>query len=164
MSLLQPSSARTILFAGLTAGTLDILAAFLVYCLIKQATTPMQLLQYIASGVFGKTAFAGGWDTALLGLGFHFLIAFTFAAAYFFVFPYIPFLKERKVAAGLLYGIAIWAVMNLLVLPLVFHNTPNFKLEAVSLGAVILMLCVGLPISLITQRHYERHDTSTFTE
>jgi hypothetical protein len=143
--------------SGLVAGSLDILAAFLVYCLIKQATTPERLLQYIASGVFGQTAFSGGWQTALCGLAFHFLIAFSFAAFYVLVYPYIPFLKQRKVEAGLLYGILIWIVMNLLVLPLLFHNTPNFSWEAIGLGVGILMFCVGLPISLITREKNPEH-------
>ena len=160
MTFLATSPARTILLAGFVAGSLDILAAFLVYCLIKQATTPVRLLQYISSGVFGQTAFSGGWQTALLGLVFHFLIAMSFAAFYYWVFPFFPFLKRRKVEAGLLYGALIWAVMNLLILPLVFHNTPNLHLEAVGLGAGILMLCVGLPISLIIR---QTHPHTTFT-
>lgn len=156
MSLSRPSSVRTILFAGFAAGFLDILAAFLLYCWIRETSTPMQMLQYIASGVLGESAFSGAWATALAGFGFHFLIATSFALVYFRAYPFIPFLKEQKVAAGLIYGILVWAVMNLLVLPLVFRNIPNFKPEAVLLGAGVLMLCVGLPVSLIIHRHYQQ--------
>ena len=156
----RPPFAKTIIYAGLTAGTLDILAAFLVYWLIKQATTPMQLLQYIASGVFGSTAFSGGWPMALYGLGFHFLIAFSFAAIYFLAFPHFSFLKNRKGLSGLLYGVLVWITMNLAVLPLVFQRMPIFKWDSVVTGAVILMLCVGLPISLVTHRFYSTTNKS----
>lgn len=161
MFSLASSPARTILLAGFVAGSLDILAAFLVYCLIKQATTPMRMLQYISSSVFGQTAFSGGWNTALIGLSFHFMIAMTFAAFYYWIFPFFPFLNRRKVEAGLLYGLLIWAIMNLLMLPLFFHSIPNLHWEAVGLGAGILMLCVGLPISLIIR---QTHPHTTFTD
>jgi uncharacterized membrane protein YagU involved in acid resistance len=152
MQIVQQPSFKTIVFAGIVAGTLDILAAILVYSVIKQATTPTLILQFIASGVFGKAAFSGGTTMALYRLVFHFLIAFSFATAYALAFPHVAFLSKQKVPAGLLYGVLVWIIMNLIVLPLAFHNMPSFQLQGTLIGIIILMLCVGLPIALITHK------------
>lgn len=150
----NPSPFKTILLAWLTAGCLDLLAAITVYSLIMQRVTTMRLLQGIARGALGNSAYEGGTATALAGVGFHFMIAFCFTIFYFFIFPYIPFLKKQTVISGLLYGIFAWCVMNLAVLPLLNIAPLPTKWDSITRGAVILMLCIGLPISLIVSRYY----------
>src|SRR4051794_18482297 len=98
------SAFKTILFAGFVAGLLDITAAIVI--LGKMNATGV--LQFVASGAFGKAAFQGGAPMALLGLLFHFIIAFTFATIYFLVYPHISFLQKHKVLSGLLYGVIVW--------------------------------------------------------
>ncbi|MBK8505754.1 MAG: hypothetical protein IPL46_28290 [Saprospiraceae bacterium] len=50
---------KSIIHAGLIAGMLDITAAtFQAY--LMRGTTPGQILQFIASGVFGSLAYEGG--------------------------------------------------------------------------------------------------------
>src|ERR1700741_772263 len=49
------SPLKTILFAGLTAGVLDILAAF-ISAYIVNGVTPDRVLRFVASGVFGREA------------------------------------------------------------------------------------------------------------
>lgn len=152
------SALRTILLAGFVAGTLDILGAIFVYVYIMNVTTTTRLLQGIARGAFGKSAFQGGMSMALAGLAFHFIIAFSFTVFYFFVFQLIPFLKKQRIISGLLYGIFVWCVMNLAVLPLLdVANVPT-KWDSILRGAGILMVCVGLPISLIVSRSYISKD------
>jgi len=150
----RSSAFKTILIAGLVAGTIDILAAISVYVLIMKRITTTQLLQGIARGVFGKPAFEGGIKMALAGLGFHFIIAFSFTIFYFFIFPFIPFLKKQRIICGLLYGIFVWCVMNLAILPLLHIADIPTKWDSMARGAIILMLCIGLPISLIVSRYY----------
>jgi len=155
-ALPQPKSSafKTILLAWLTAGCLDLLAAITVYSLIMQRVTTTRLLQGIARGALGNSAYEGGISTALAGVGFHFIIAFCFTIFYFFIFPYIPFLKKERIISGLLYGIFVWCVMNLAVLPLLnIANIPT-KWDSITRGAAILMFCIGLPISLIVSRYY----------
>ena len=106
-------AARSFFLAGLVAGILDMTGAIIVYVVIMKRLTTVQLLQGIARGALGKSAFEGGIGTALAGLGFHFLIAFTWAGLFVLIFPYIPFLRKQKVIGGLLYGIFVWCVMNL---------------------------------------------------
>jgi|SRR5882724_5842771 len=156
-SVQKPKSAlSTILLAWLTAGTLDLLGAIIVYDLIMKRVTAVRLLQGIASGAFGKKAFDGGNTMALYGIGFHYLIALTFTIFFFVIFPYISFLKKYKILAGLLYGIFVWMVMNLAVLPMLHIGKFPTKWDAIARGAIILMFCIGLPISLIVNRYYSR--------
>jgi uncharacterized membrane protein YagU involved in acid resistance len=126
-------------------------------------TTTIRLLQGIARGAFGKSAFQGGTSMALAGLAFHFIIAFSFTVFYFFVFPLIPFLKKQRIISGLLYGIFVWCVMNLAVLPLLDVASVPTKWSSILRGAAILMVCVGLPVSLIVSRFYisKEHSSSS---
>ena len=150
----KPSALKTILLAWLTAGCLDLLGAITVYSLIMQRVTTMRLLQGIARGALGNSAYEGGIATALAGIGFHFIIAFCFTVFYFFIFPYISFLKKQRIISGLLYGIFVWCVMNLAVLPLLHIANIPTKWDSITRGALILMFCIGLPISLIVNRYY----------
>lgn len=148
------SKLRTILLSGFLAGTLDLMGAFLVYSVIQHVATPQQILQHIASGALKQQAFAGGWTTAIYGLVFHFCIALAFAAFYFFLFPYLALLRKNKIVSGLVYGIFVWVVMNLIVLQIVFPNKQPMAPEAIAVSMGILMVMVGLPIAWITDRHY----------
>jgi hypothetical protein len=150
----RSSAGKTILLAWITAGCLDLLAAITVYSLIMHRVTTMRLLQGIARGALGHSAYEGGIATALAGVGFHFVIAFCFTVFYFLIFPYIPFLKKQRVISGLLYGIFVWCAMNLAVLPLMKIAPLPTKLDSIIRGTVILMFCIGLPISLIVSRYY----------
>jgi hypothetical protein len=148
------SPGKAILFSGFIAGVLDMSGALLVYSVIMQKTTAIRIMQGIASGVFGKDAYVGGTAMALYGLAFHFIIAYSFATFFFFIFPYITFLQRQKVIGGLLYGIFVWIVMNIIVLPLVFsRHLPSINSSAF-IGAGILMVMIGLPVSLITHKYY----------
>jgi hypothetical protein len=150
----KPSALKTILAAWLTAGCLDLLAAITVYSLIMKRVTTMRLLQGIARGALGNSAYEGGIATAMAGVGFHFTIALCFTVFYFLVFPYIPFLKKQRIVSGLLYGVFAWCVMNLVVLPTLQVASIPTKWDSIVRGAVILMFCIGLPISLIVSRYY----------
>lgn len=105
---------KAILKTGLIAGTLDILAAIVILTKMNA----VRVLQYIASGVFGKEAFSGGTATVIAGLIFHYIIAISFTNLYFFVFPYFPVLEKQKLVYGVLYGLFVWSVMNLVTVPL----------------------------------------------
>ena len=111
-------------------------------------------MQYIASGVFGKEAFSGGTATVIAGLIFHYIIAISFTALYFIVFPYIPFLGKQKLVGGLLYGAFVWSVMNLVTVPLSNTYKSPLTWSGASLNMAILIVCIGLPISLLATKYY----------
>jgi len=149
------SAAKTILLSGFIAGTMDMLAAILVYSVVMQKVTAVQILHGIAAGVFGKNTVGNSTTMAFIGLGFHYIIAFCFAIGYFLVYPHVPFLRKQKIISGLLYGIFVWAVMNLFVVPMSNANHGPFAWPSAIRAAAILMICIGLPISLITSRYYK---------
>ena len=151
---------KTIFWAGFIAASLDILGAIAVYARIQQKTTTLKILQSIASAVFGKAAYSGGVEMGLYGLVFHFFIAFCFAAVYCFAFPYISFIRKHTIISGVLYGVLVWIVMNLVVLPITFQHAPSLAWDAALTGMVILILAVGLPISFITHIQYNKHRAS----
>ena len=142
---------RAVVWGGATAGVLDIAAALSVYGL--RGARPIRILQGIASGLLGAEAFKGGRGTAALGLALHFLIAFTAAAVYLAASRRLRILIDRPVLAGLLYGVAVYAVMNAVVLPLSNVAPARFDAPLAVTILVVHMVCVGLPIALAARRH-----------
>lgn len=147
-------SFRIILLSALLAGSLDICAAF-INSHFRAGVNPIIVLQFIASGILGSSSFDGGYFTAFLGLLFHYFITFTWAFLFFTFYPKINLFKKiipnlkNKILIGLSYGIFIWMVMNLIVLPL--SNVPpiTFRIPQVLIGISFIMLLVGLPVSLM---------------
>lgn len=154
-SLLPRSSKayRAIGWAGLLAGSLDITAAFVEAGL--EGRSPVLLLQGIAGGLLGMSSFQGGLTTAALGLFFHFLIATTASAVFYVASRKLKFLVKHPVPSGLLYGVAVYIFMNVIVLPLSAYHA-KFTLSPMAhliRDVAILMLMVGLPISLIVRKY-----------
>ena len=141
---------KTILQAWLLVGTLDILAACISYTL-KTGKNPVAVLRFVASGLVGQDAFTGSM-MPVWGLLFHYLIAFGFTVAFFWLYPRLRLYTINKYLLGILYGAVVWAVMNLMVVPL--SNTPKspFTLSSVLISMSILMAVIGLPLSIIAAR------------
>jgi uncharacterized membrane protein YagU involved in acid resistance len=151
ISLDRSKAYRAILLGGLTAGILDITAAFINSA--RFGRSPMWVLQSVASGLLGADSYTGGLRAAALGVVVHFSIALVACAVYYAASRKVEVLVQHAVVCGLLYGIAVYSFMYLVVLPLTFHRTFVHPLSAVITGLVIHMLCVGLPISLIISRY-----------
>lgn len=140
-----------ILFGGTIAGTLDIIYAIGFSAL--RGVPPIRILQSVASGFLGAPAFSGGLPTASLGLVLHFCIALSAAAIFYLASRAIPVLTRRPVVAGLFYGILIYAIMNLVVLPLsAYPRKVSFPLLVLVTGLFVHMFFIGLPISLAVRR------------
>jgi uncharacterized membrane protein YagU involved in acid resistance len=142
-----------VLRAGLIAGALDLTAAIVTFGL--RGVRPIRIPQSIASGLLGASAYEGGFSTAALGVLLHFIIAFGAALVYYLASRRLRFLVRWAVVCGLLYGIAVYLFMNLVVLPLsAFPGKISFQPSVQLLtGVVTLMLCVGLPIALVVRRY-----------
>ena len=141
---------QAIFWGGLIAGILDALDGVIAYG--TQGSNPIQVLQYIASGALGKSAFQGGLVTAAVGAAFHFLIAWVAAAVFVWTSRRLEILKTHAVLTGLFYGVAVYFFMNYLVLPLSAVAAGRFKLGFFLNGVIGHALCVGLPISLFARR------------
>jgi uncharacterized membrane protein YagU involved in acid resistance len=144
-----------ILIGGLIAGTLDISYAC-IYSYIRRGTKPWVVLQSVASGALGQPAFTGGAKTAALGLAFHFLIALIAATVYYFASRVISFMITHAVISGIVFGICVYLVMNLVVLPLsrIPVKVPLWAYPWPSLigGTLIHMFGIGLPIALVVRK------------
>ena len=144
---------RAILLGGLIAGTLDISYAC-IFSYILRGTGPIRILQSVASGALGASAFAGGIKTALLGLAFHFLIAVTAAAVYYLASRRLRFLITQAIICGVLYGVGVYLFMNFVVLPLsAIPFKMSYPLASLVGGLLIHMLGIGLPIALVVRRY-----------
>ncbi len=142
---------RALLCGGLIAGVLDLTAAFVTNGL--RGISPVRILHVIASGLLGADSYKGGFATAALGVVLHFIIATGATAVYYFASRKLKLLVERAMICGLLYGVAVYWFMNLIVLPLsAFPHKISFTLVNAVTGLLVHMLCVGLPIALTVRR------------
>ena len=137
----------------LIAGSLDIIAACTQAWLAK-GTKPDIILKYIASGVFGKDAFAGGTGMILSGLLFHFMIAFACTLAYFLLYPKLKLLHWNIFFSSLLIAIIAWTVTTRLIIPLSQIKQPPFDLAKALIAVSILYVCIGIPVSYFAKRFY----------
>lgn len=142
---------QPILVGGLIAGTLDMTAAC-IQAWLRAGVTPLQVARFIASGALGPSAVSGGGKTAALGLVFHYLIATTATAVYYFASRKLRFLVERPISMGLLYGVFVYLFMNFVVIPLSKITSRPTTLSNRAIAALIIMFCIGLPIALIVRR------------
>jgi hypothetical protein len=143
------AAARAILVTGLIVGTMDIISAFIIA--LSRGSTVTRLLQFIASGLLGPPAFQGGTATALLGLALHFFITFTLVAVFYAARRSFGFVRDRAISTGIIYGLIVFAVMNLIVLPLSAAR-PRHSLNSDLIQIGIHMFVIGLPTSLLLRR------------
>lgn len=146
----RSSAGRTIFWAGLACGVMDISAAFITWA--PKGISPVRILQSVASGWLGRASLSGGYATAALGLATHFFIAYCWAAGYYVVSRKVAFLTERAELAGPMYGVLVYGVMYWVVRPL--SNVPPSAFSWFNTIIAILthIVCVGLPIALTTSR------------
>ena len=139
------TASRAILLGGFLAGTLDILYA--ITRLFDRS--PEWVLQSVASGLQGATAFTAGMAGAALGLGAHYTIATVAAAVYFLASRRIGFLVSHAVIAGALFGMLVYLFMNFVVIPLsAFPYKLSYPVLTVLEGFASHALFVGIPIAL----------------
>jgi hypothetical protein len=134
-----------IVVGGTMAGGLDLISAFLTF--------GWGVPRAIAAGLLGRQVLHGGLGPWLLGLCLHFFIACSAAAVYCLSSNRLGFLKENFIVCGLFYGVAVFLVMNLVVLPLsALHSAGPYQLRGLIQGLLIHMLVIGLPISFSAWR------------
>jgi uncharacterized membrane protein YagU involved in acid resistance len=112
------------------------------------------VFQYIASGLIGRQAFQSGWASVLLGIALHYIIALIWTAVFYVIARKFTIVMRRPVLSGLLYGGVVYLIMNFIVVPLSGVAHPLRPITLVSrINAVLaLLICIGLPISLLTRR------------
>jgi hypothetical protein len=140
----------SIAWASLIAGVLDIGYVIVFYGLKGVSAT--RILQGVAAGLIGlDAAMNGGIATAGLGLTIHFAIAFVVAAVFVVLSRIVGWLVNYPFVSGPLYGIGVWLVMNLAILPLTAVAPRSFPPPNWIPVFVAHVLCVGLPIALVVR-------------
>lgn len=145
---------RAIVFTGIVAGTLDGLAAALIYFL-RTGKNPLAVYRFIASGIFGQEAISGGISMALLGIFFHYVIAISWTLLFFIVCLKLSILLKNWVVSGIAFGLVVWLSMNLVVLPLSRVPATTITLSGALIGISVLIVCIGLPIAFLAGRYYQ---------
>ena len=126
-----------ILLGGLVAGTIDIFVAAAINHLRVGV-----ILQAIASGLLGRASFLEGEKSMAIGFVAQELMSLVIAAIYVLASIPLPLLRRRPLALGALFGLAIFLVMNFVVVPLSAawpkHRPVHLEAVLLNLGAMIL--------------------------
>ena len=146
------SPLRLSVIGGLIIGVLHLLVQVgLVYGLILKSPF-IGSLQYVASGVMGNAAFAGGFATALLGVILEFVMTIIIAGIFILSADRIPLLRRHVIIGSLLYGFGVFIVMSFIVVPL--SAAPPLPAPPMWLFIEIILehvLLIGLPLGLLVR-------------
>lgn len=143
----------SVLKIGFIVGSFDIVLAF-IDAWWSYDILPMRVLQFIASGLLGEKAFQQPYGPALIGLAIHFLIALFWTILFFVIYRYYKKIVGALFLQGVFYGLFIWLVMNILVLPLTNQPKSEFNVLVAIKGIVILIIAIGLPLAYFAQNRY----------
>ena len=112
----KPNLIRAIVMTGLVAGTMDIVMACSWFT-FRTGNSPVRVLEYISSAAVGKElAYSGNILMSILGLLFHYLIAYSWTYLFYLAYPRIGILRANRFVVGIGYGIFVWTIMNRVVL------------------------------------------------
>jgi hypothetical protein len=140
-----------ILLGGIIAGTLDVAAASLL-----NNAQPTRILQAIASGLLGKSAFDDGSTTVGLGLALQWLMSIIIASIFVGAAQWRPVLRRHWVTAGMAYGVVIYVVMNYVVLPLsAIGHAPRFRVVHF-MEDIVAMIIFGLIVAFFARERPNR--------
>ena len=137
-----------VLAGGAAAGLIDLL--YPVAASLPKGVEPIRVLQSVASGLLGRTAYQGGAATALLGTALHFALTLIMAAMFVAAARSLPPIRRHLLVAGLAYGLLIYFAMRWVVLPLSRFPGDLRVINPVELA--VHALGVGLVIALATRR------------
>jgi len=149
---------KTVLLTTLIAGTDDLIFAY-VSQFVKTGKFADKMLYYIAGGGLGlETSMQGGFWIGLLGLFFHYFIAFSFTLLFFMAYPTLKFQRINKYwlfVIGMLYGPFVSCFMRYIVLPL--SRLPAQKplvIQKELLSWAIFGLVFSVPIAFMARMYY----------
>lgn len=138
-----PSTVRpwqAILAGGLVAGSFDLISAYISY--------GWNVPRGIAAGLLGPEARHGGLGAYILGIFLHYFIALSAAAVFYLGTRKLGFLTQHPLVCGLFFGIAVFLVMTLVVVPLsALHFHGPFSYRGLVQGLLIHMFLIGVPIA-----------------
>jgi hypothetical protein len=135
---------KTSIYAGFIAGTVDIGAA----CLIN-LVRPAPVLRAIASGVLGSPVPHEAW-VYVLGMILQWAMSILIAAVFVIAAAKLPVLLRRWIAAGSIYGVVVFMVMNFVVVPLSAARQPPVTASFV-VENLLAMILFGLIVAYMAR-------------
>src|SRR6185436_8109070 len=140
-----------VLVGGSIGGALDIM--FAISFAGYNGVAPTRLLQTVASGMLGNAAFSGGISSAALGLLLHFGLSYLWAGMFVVAAQRLPMLIRQPLPSGVLFGVAVFLTMRLIVLPLsAFPYPVTFKPLGTVLDLLSHTFLFGVPIAFAARR------------
>ena len=132
--------------AGMLAGATNLVAAAAIF-----GGTMTNGFQMIASGLLGEQAFSQGLTAATLGALLHFAISIAAAALYLWAALRHRALTRHWLVGGVLFGVFVYLVMNLVVVPLSNAANPDLSLGMIAKELVAHTVMFGVPIAGIVR-------------
>ena len=146
---------KAALFAGI-AGNIAI-SLYLSFALpVFFRTPPLLLFQWDASNIVGGSAYHGGWNSAMLGLFFDFIVASVWGACYVLAYTTLPFVRRTTLASGLVFGAIVMAVMFFIVVPRGRAEHPSSDAAPLLSALVAHTLFFGLPVAIVVRSVLEK--------
>jgi hypothetical protein len=141
---------KAIVYGAAACGILDGAAANGQFAL--RGIEPLRVWQGVASGLMGERAFGLGWFGGAFGLVLHFLIALIVTTVFVGACQQFPALQQFYWISGPLYGVIVFLVMNLIVVPLSARPKRPAPVLVLAVQILIHMFFVGLPIAMAANR------------
>jgi hypothetical protein len=141
---------RSILLGGFCAGLADFI--YPTARAVIGGGSWMNPWKGVASGLLGQAARDGGLEMALLGAALHFFICLSGAALLWLLVSRVKLIPRQWFVLGVLYGLAVLATMNYVVLPLSQIGRSIYPLETLHVSAFWHIVLVGLPTAFFVSR------------
>lgn len=135
---------KPVIITTLIAGILDLSAAS-AQAWLMAGIMPNQLLTYIASGVWGKAAYTGGYEMLFFGLFFHFIIVFACVFCFFWAYQKWSFLHRSVLLNAFLIGFTAWLITTQIIVRFSSIPAQELRWSSAILAIAILVVCIGLP-------------------
>jgi hypothetical protein len=138
-----------LLVGGYTAAVLDLSVAVAYWA--PHGVAPSRIPQSIAAWVLGPAAFSGGTLTAVFGALLYGQLLWGVASLYHAIARRHPLLLKRPLACGALYGIAAYASIFQLLVPLLCGVRPVVAPYWTATCLLAYATVVGMPCALFSR-------------
>jgi uncharacterized membrane protein YagU involved in acid resistance len=111
--------------------------------------SPAQLYAFDASALVGDVAVGSSWGVAL-GVVLHVAVSIGWAFGYVWLAPRQPQLLTRPIVSGVGYGLVVWLVMLILLIPAGKFAVPT--VGSLDRDIIAHVVFFGLPLALVVSR------------
>lgn len=143
-----------LLLGCLLIGSADLLFAWAFWA--PKGVGFVDILHSIARGWYGSASHDSGTTGALVGAASHFAIILGMLLAYWLAARRHPGLTRHILPAGAAYGLLLYLLMNLVVLPLSAAGLPKFDNLAWVASSIAMHMLIGVLIAWFVKQALAR--------